>query len=138
VGGGALDLLGSIDALRDDCLVAGGAADGLLPAHRTHVWPWLKVPAQRLILPTWLAITLWHDVFSWRALDDCELAHELCHVRQWRANGWRFIPRYLAAGRAAKAAGKDRYRDNAFEAEAFKVEAVLRARLAARAGAPLA
>jgi hypothetical protein len=135
VGGGASDVLAVIDTLPDNCLMAGGAADGVVPTHRTHVWPWLKAPAQRLLFPTWLAITLWHDVFSWRALDQCELAHELCHVRQWNANGWRYIPRYLVAGRAAKAAGKDSYRDNAFEVEAYHVADTLRARLANR-GAP--
>ena len=136
MGGGARDGPGAIDAFRDSCLMAGGAADGLVPLHRTHVWPWLKRPAQRLILPTWLAITLWHDIFSWRRLDECELAHELCHVRQWNANGLRYISRYLAAGRAAKAAGKDSYRGNAFEAEAYRVEDVLRTRLAAKVTPP--
>jgi hypothetical protein len=135
VGGGAIDVLGAIDTLTDDCLRAGGSSDGVAPPHRAHVWPWLKGPAQRLIFPTWLAITLWHDIFSWRELDECELAHELCHVRQWNANGLRYIPRYLAASRAAKAAGKDSYRDNIFEAEAYRVEGVLRARIANQ-GAP--
>jgi hypothetical protein len=132
--GGAPDVFGTIDQLSDDSLRAGGAADGVAPGHRTHVWPWLKRPAQRVIFPTWLAITLRHDIFSWRPLDECELAHELCHVRQWNANGVRYIPRYLAASRAAKAAGKDSYRDNAFEAEAYRVEDVLRVRVAGHGG----
>ena len=40
------------------------------------------------------------------------------HVRQWYANGLRFIPRYLAESRRAAAGGGDRYRDNRFEVEA--------------------
>jgi hypothetical protein len=112
-------------------LLAGGAPDGVMPSHRTHVWPWLKGPCQRFMLPTWLAITIYHDIFSWRKLDDFELAHELCHVRQWNANGMMYVPRYLGASRAAKAAGKDRYRDNAFEVEAYDCEDALRV---ARAG----
>ena len=126
----------AINGLSDACLEAGGARDGVVPAHRTHVWPWLKGPGQRFLLPTWLAITIWHDIFSWRRLDECELAHELCHVRQWNANGIRYVPRYLAASRAAKAAGKDSYRDNPFEAEAYAVEGALRARLAAEGRRP--
>jgi hypothetical protein len=113
-------------------LMAGGASDGKPPSHRVHVWPWLKRPAQRFILPNWTAITIGHHIFGWRPLDDFELAHELCHVRQWDANGIMYVPRYLAAGRAAKAAGKDRYRDNAFESEAYGIEDALRV---ARAGA---
>jgi hypothetical protein len=136
VGGAAFDALDVIDTLPDNCLVAGGAADGVVPGHRTHVWPWVKRPAQRVFFPTWLAITLGRDIFSWRQLDECELAHELCHVRQWKANGLRYVPRYLAASRAAKAAGKDSYRDNAFEAEAYRVEGVLRARLATKGTPP--
>lgn len=113
-------------------LVAGGAPDGVVPNNTTHVWAWLKGPAQRFILPTWLAITLGHHIFSWRTLDVFELAHELCHVRQWDANGVMYIPRYFSAGRAAKAAGTDRYRGNSFEVEAYGVEDALRI---ARAGA---
>ena len=94
---------------------------------RAHVWRWLKGPAQRLILPTWLAITIWHDIFSWRQLDECELAHELCHVRQWNANGSCTSRATVQASRAAEAAGKDSYRDNAFEAEAYAASEALRA-----------
>src|SRR3954468_3898152 len=129
MGGGATDVLARIEALPEDCLRAGGASDALTPPHRMHVWPWLRRPAQKVIFPNWLAITLWRHIFSWRPLDACELAHELCHVRQWNAHGVRYIARYLAASRAAQAAGGDRYRDNAFEAEAYGVERALRARL---------
>jgi hypothetical protein len=107
------------------------------PAHRVHVWAWLKRPAQRLILPDWLAITIGHDIFAWRALDEFELAHELVHVRQWSVNGIMYIPRYFAASRAAVVAGRDRYRGNAFEAEAYAAADALRtARAAQQATTP--
>jgi hypothetical protein len=82
------------------------------------VWPWLRVVGSRLIMPEWLAITIGRWIFAWRQLDEVELAHELAHVRQWGANGWMFIPRYLAESRRAAKGGGDRYRDNRFEVEA--------------------
>ena len=85
--------------------------------HRVHVWPWLRRPG-RLLLPNWLAITLGRHVFAWRAMTERELAHELAHVRQWQAHGWRFPVAYLAASLGARRSGKHWYRDNRFEAEA--------------------
>jgi hypothetical protein len=69
-------------------------------------------------MPGWLAITIGRWIFAWRPLDEAELAHELEHVRQWRENGLRFIPRYLGESRRAARSGGDRYRDNRFEVEA--------------------
>ena len=86
--------------------------------YRLFVWPFLRRLGARLIMPSWLAITIGRWIFAWRPLDEAELAHELTHVRQWRANGLRFIPRYLAESRRAAAGGGDRYRDNRFEVEA--------------------
>ncbi|MGI8534665.1 MAG: hypothetical protein ACR2LP_07300 [Candidatus Limnocylindrales bacterium] len=91
-----------------------------------HVWPWTRRPAQRLLLPHWLAITFGHHIISWRELDDGELAHEAAHVEQWRRYGLRFIPRYLLAGRRASRAGGDRYRDNEFETAARAEEELVR------------
>lgn len=79
------------------------------------VWPWLRPVGQRLLLPSWLAITVGRWIFAWRPLNDAELAHELAHVRQWQRYGLLFIPRYLRASWRAVRAGGDRYRDNAFE-----------------------
>ncbi len=104
---------------------------GSTPSYRLHIWGWIRRPAQKLIMPNWLAITIGHNIFAWRPVDEFELAHELTHVRQWSANGIMYIPRYFQASRAAAAAGKDRYRDNAFEAEALAATDTLRA---ARAG----
>jgi hypothetical protein len=84
-------------------------------------------------MPDWLAITIGHDIFAWRELDEFELTHELVHVRQWSANGIRYVPRYFQAGRAAVAAGRDRYRGNAFEIEACGAADSLRMARAAEA-----
>jgi hypothetical protein len=89
-----------------------------LPRYRSIVIPWLRVPAQRFILPNWLAITIGPFIFSWRPLDEIELAHEVQHVRQWLRYGLGYVPRYFAASNAAVKAGGDRYWDNAFEIEA--------------------
>lgn len=93
------------------------------PRHRLVVVPWLRPLGSRLIMPNWLAITLGRWIVAWRPLDEAELAHELTHVRQWRENGIRFIPRYLAESSRAKRAGGDRYRDNRFEIEAASAAA---------------
>src|SRR5688572_27397633 len=61
------------------------------PRHRIIVLPWIRVLAQRLIMPNWLAITIGPLIFAWRALDSVELAHELAHVVQWRKNGPLYI-----------------------------------------------
>jgi len=88
------------------------------PRHCLHVWPWIKRPAQRFLLPHWEAITIGSHIISWRPLGDVDLAHELEHVEQWRRHGPRFVLLYLRAGHAAARAGRDRYRGNRFEIEA--------------------
>src|SRR5688572_7499528 len=100
------------------------------PRHRVIVLPWIRVLAQRLIMPNWLAITIGPLIVAWRALDSVELAHELAHVVQWRKNGPLYILRYFRASRRAAAAGGDRYWDNEFEVEARAAENVARALLA--------
>jgi hypothetical protein len=98
------------------------------PEHRVIVLPFLRRIGNRFVLPGWLAITVWRFIFAWRPLDDVELAHELAHVRQWNANGWSYIPRYLAESRRASKNGGDRYRDNRFEVEARAAADAVRAR----------
>jgi len=85
--------------------------------HRLHVIPRLR-RIGAVMLPQWLAITIGHDIFSWRPLDKRELEHELEHVRQWSYYGARYIPRYVRASWRAWRSGGDRYRDNAFEVAA--------------------
>ena len=98
--------------------VANADRDPTEPPYRLLVLPFLRRLGARLIMPNWLAITIGRLIFAWRPLAPDELAHELAHVRQWRANGLRFIPRYLAESRRAARSGGDRYRDNRFEVEA--------------------
>lgn len=87
------------------------------PAHRVHVWPWLRSLGRR-VLPGWLAITLGRHIFAWREMTASELAHELAHVAQWRRHGWRFPIAYLAASLQARRGGGRWYHDNRFEHEA--------------------
>ena len=87
------------------------------------VWPFLKRPMQKMVLPNWLAITIGKRIYSWRQLDDAELAHEVTHVRQWKRHGLVFPLRYWSASRSASRSGGDRYRDNLFEREAYETEA---------------
>jgi len=96
------------------------------PRHCLHVWPWVRRPAQRFLLPNWEAITIGPHIISWRPLGVVDLAHELKHVEQWRQHGLGFVVRYLGAGRAAARAGGDRYRDNPFEMEAREAERAMR------------
>ena len=88
-----------------------------MTSHRLHVWPWLRRPGGRL-LPDWLAITVGQHVFAWRAMNERETAHELAHVRQWQALGWRYPIAYLAESLKARRARRHWYRDNRFEIEA--------------------
>jgi len=82
-----------------------------------HVWPWLR-PIGSLLLTDWLAITVGRRIFTWRRLDDDELAHELAHVRQWQRHGFVFPIAYLADSMRCHRSGKRWYHDNRFEREA--------------------
>jgi hypothetical protein len=50
---------------------------------------------------------------------DHSRAHERIHVRQAERWGPLFIPAYLLASLFAKLRGRDAYRDNPFEREAY-------------------
>ncbi len=90
-----------------------------------HVYPFLRLPG-RLLLPDWLAITLGRHIFSWRPLNEVELAHELQHVAQWRRYGVLFIPRYVRASWRAWRSGGHRYYDNVYEIEAHAAAELVR------------
>lgn len=70
-----------------------------------------------------LALTLGHAVF---ARDDSSMAftreHERVHVRQYARWGPLFIPAYLACSAWLYLRGRDGYRENPFEVEAFREE----------------
>lgn len=91
------------------------------PAHRVHVWPWLR-PAGRLVLRDWLAIALGSHVLAWRKLSERELRHELAHVAQWRRHGPFLIPLYALEAWRARRSPDGWYRGNPFEVEARAAE----------------
>lgn len=67
-----------------------------------------------------LAMTLGHSILgiSQEALDSCR-DHEQVHVKQYERWGVLFIPAYFAAAAYLWIRGKDGYRDNPFEVEAY-------------------
>ena len=69
------------------------------------------------------AMTLGHVVLGRdrRALDSTR-AHERIHVRQVERWGPFFLPAYVIASLVALLRGRDAYRDNVFEREAFERE----------------
>lgn len=67
------------------------------------------------------AMTLGHIVIGRDQLClDASREHERVHVRQCERWGPLFIPAYLLASLIAKLRGRDAYRDNPFEREAYE------------------
>ena len=95
--------------------------------HRLVVMPWLRLLG-RFVIDNWLAITIGRTVFTWRALTDVELEHELEHVRQWQRHGLLFPIAYFAESLRARRAGTSWYRDNRFEQDARKAASSIRKR----------
>lgn len=99
-------------------LVTGGrgrCADGILEFHGGAVsWLLRRSPGGPR------AMTLGHVVIglSQTALDRSR-SHERVHVRQYERWGPFFIPAYLACSLGLWLTGKDAYRDNPFEREAY-------------------
>jgi hypothetical protein len=100
------------------CLVTGGNArrgPGIVEFHGGAArWLLRAIPGGPL------AMTLGHTVLGLdlTSLDVTQL-HELVHVRQYERWGPFFIPAYLGCWLALRLAGKDGYRDNPFEREAY-------------------
>lgn len=71
------------------------------------------------------AMALGHVVLamSERDMEKCR-AHERVHVRQCERWGIFFLPAYLAGSLWAWLRGRDPYRDNPFEREAFAVQEI--------------
>ncbi|HET7732063.1 MAG TPA: hypothetical protein VFK48_18720 [Usitatibacter sp.] len=69
------------------------------------------------------AITLGHAIvgLDGETLEHCR-AHERVHVRQYERWGVLFFPLYAASSIAQWARGRDPYRDNRFEREAYGCE----------------
>lgn len=67
------------------------------------------------------ALTLGHVILGQSAAAiSRSREHEHVHVRQYDRWGPLFIPAYLVASAAARLRGRDPYRDNPFEREAFE------------------
>ena len=72
------------------------------------------------------AITLGHVVLAQRTMFSAMLrVHERVHVSQYEIWGPFFLPAYCVSSLWAYATGRDPYRDNVFEREAFNESDVL-------------
>jgi hypothetical protein len=106
-------------------LLSGGRwqwVDGVLELHGGLVRTFLE---RGTLLPNGAsAMTLGHVVLG-RDLDalDRTRSHERIHVRQVERWGPLFLPAYGIASLVAFARGKDAYRENPFEREAFEDDA---------------
>ncbi|MGQ9649544.1 MAG: hypothetical protein ACUVXJ_05510 [Phycisphaerae bacterium] len=102
-------------------LVSGGSfciVDGVVEVHGGIVTRLLRLglPWVRPIM----ALTLGHVVLGCDAVClSYTRAHERVHVRQYERWGPLLIPLYLGASLVVLAAGRDPYRGNPFEREAF-------------------
>jgi hypothetical protein len=67
-----------------------------------------------------IAMTLGHTILG-KTIDALEISrdHELVHVRQYERWGLFFIPAYLLSSLFLWCRGKDAYRENPFEREAY-------------------
>ncbi|MGI9474500.1 MAG: hypothetical protein ACR2NZ_23385 [Rubripirellula sp.] len=102
-------------------LLLGGrfrTVEGVVEIHG----PYVARVLNRLLIPA-LAITFGHVVLG-QSLAALELtrAHERVHVRQYERWGILFIPAYLAISIFLYLRGRDGYRENPFEKEAYAVE----------------
>jgi hypothetical protein len=90
--------------------------DGVVEIHG----PRLARLLNRLWLPA-MAITLGHSVLAQtRGSLDVTRTHERIHVRQYERWGPLFIPAYLGLWAILSLQGRDGYRDNPFEVEAYR------------------
>ncbi len=110
----------------------GGIAIGLLLAGRfRHVDGVVEIHGPQIAgllgsfpMPA-MALTFGHVVFGQsEAALDITREHERVHVRQYQRWGPAFLPAYLAASTVMYLRGRDPYRDNPFEVEAFAIDAL--------------
>jgi hypothetical protein len=68
-------------------------------------------------------MTFGHVVFGQsQAALDATRDHEHVHVRQYERWGIVFVPAYLAASAYLLVRGRDAYRENPFEIEAYSID----------------
>ena len=78
----------------------------------------------RLLIPA-AAMTLGHVVFGQtEEMLRITRSHERVHVRQYERWGVLFVPAYLLLFLYLELSGRDGYRENPFEREAFAVDSV--------------
>ena len=76
----------------------------------------------RMVIPA-LALTFGHVVFGQtEAALNLTRAHERVHVRQYERWGIAFVPAYLICWLILSLRGRDGYRENPFEVEAYAVD----------------
>ncbi|WP_425572516.1 hypothetical protein [Novipirellula caenicola] len=102
-------------------LILGGRfqrVDGVIEIHGPRI-AWLL---RRMIVPA-QALTFGHVVFGQNqaALASTRL-HERVHVRQYERWGPLFVPMYLLFSAILFLRGRDGYRENPFEIEAYDAE----------------
>lgn len=91
---------------------------GVIEIHGPRV-AWLL---DRMPVPA-MAMTLGHAVFGTSVVAlDLTRVHEHVHVRQYARWGPAFVPVYLGWSLVLYLRGRDGYRENPFEIEAFRVE----------------
>lgn len=104
-------------------LILGGRfriVDGVVEIHGIVVERLLS----NLVMPA-LAITFGHVVLGQTANAlEITRAHERVHVRQYERWGLLFIPAYLGASAYLFLRGRDAYRENPFEVEAYAVDQI--------------
>lgn len=70
-----------------------------------------------------MAVTIGHVVFGRSELAlNITRDHERVHVRQYQRWGPAFVPAYLGASAVLYLRGRDPYRDNPFEVEAYAID----------------
>ncbi len=98
--------------------------DGVIEIHGPVVANVLR----RMYVPA-LAMTLGHVVFG-QSEEALELTreHERVHVRQYERWGVLFVPTYLSLSILLYLRGRDGYRENPFEVEAYTMDRIGRQR----------
>lgn len=92
--------------------------EGVIEIHS----PWIARCLSSMPVPA-AAMTLGHVVLGQTREDlDRTRRHERVHVRQYERWGLFFLPAYLAASAFLYARGRDGYRENPFEIEAYAVD----------------
>ena len=84
--------------------------------------PWVAHLLARMPRPA-MAMTMGHVVFGRDPLTlEITRKHERVHVRQYERWGVAFVPAYLGCAALLYLRGRDGYRENPFEIEAYKVD----------------